>query len=321
MFIKELGENPLKGLRLAVDAGNGAAGFYATRILQPLGADISGSQFLEPDGNFPNHEPNPESKTAMQSISQRVTETNSELGIIFDTDGDRSAIVLKSGKEVNRNRLIAMISAIILRTQKNAHIVTDSVTSEGLREFITNLGGTHIRYKRGYQNVISYAKKLIAEGKNAPLAIETSGHTALKDNYFLDDGAYLAALLIIEAVKLKRENKELNSLIKDLKEPIEEATARVTLLGGDIKKTGESVLSALTQLSQNYRVADDSFEGIRTFLLGGYFMARMSVHDPVIPINIETEKQGTLKQIAEVLIKALDKIENIDITALKALLN
>ena len=72
-------EHPLKGLKIVVDAGNGAGGFYATRILEPLGADITGSQFLEPDGNFPNHQPNPENKAAMASISKAVIDNNADL--------------------------------------------------------------------------------------------------------------------------------------------------------------------------------------------------------------------------------------------------
>ena len=87
------GEAPLSGLKIVVDAGNGAGGFYADDILKPLGADISGSQFLEPDGNFPNHQPNPENKEAMASVCRAVRENGADLGIIFDTDVDRSSAV------------------------------------------------------------------------------------------------------------------------------------------------------------------------------------------------------------------------------------
>lgn len=68
-------DKPLTGLKIVVDAGNGAGGFYAETILAPLGADVSASQFLEPDGHFPNHQPNPENKEAMASISKRVVES------------------------------------------------------------------------------------------------------------------------------------------------------------------------------------------------------------------------------------------------------
>ena len=76
-------EQPLKGLNIILDAGNGAGGFYADRVLKPLGADTTGSQFLEPDGTFPNHIPNPEDKEAITSICQAVIDNKADFGIIL----------------------------------------------------------------------------------------------------------------------------------------------------------------------------------------------------------------------------------------------
>ncbi|MBO7520458.1 MAG: phosphomannomutase/phosphoglucomutase, partial [Clostridia bacterium] len=84
------GSMPLAGKKIVVDAGNGVGGFYAENVLEPLGADITGSRFLEPDGMFPNHIPNPEDKTAMKSICEAVLGNSADLGIIFDTDVDRA---------------------------------------------------------------------------------------------------------------------------------------------------------------------------------------------------------------------------------------
>lgn len=95
--------------RHIIDAGNGAGGFFVERVLQPLGANTSGSQFLDPDGTFPNHVPNPDNKAAMKSIQDAVIANKADLGIIFDTDVDRSAIVDSDGKAFNRNNLIALI--------------------------------------------------------------------------------------------------------------------------------------------------------------------------------------------------------------------
>ena len=107
-------EKPLDGFKVVVDAGNGAGGFFVDKVLKPLGADTCGSKFLDPDGSFPNHIPNPEDKTAMKSITQAVIENKADLGIIFDTDVDRAGAVLSDGSELNRNRIIAMLSAILL---------------------------------------------------------------------------------------------------------------------------------------------------------------------------------------------------------------
>ena len=192
------------------------------------------------------------------------------------------------------------------------------MTSEGLKEFITSRGGVHIRYKRGYQNVISYAKQLCQEGKNAPLAIETSGHAAMQENYFLDDGAYLAVKLIIEAVKLKKEGKTLFDLIKDLKEPIEEKSFRIKLTNDSWKSDGEKVLSVLNDLGKKFRLATDSHEGVRIYTDDGWFMARMSVHDPVIPINIEADIAGGSKRMSNIIYNAIKDIDGLDLSPIIA---
>ena len=85
-------DRPLEGFHIVVDAGNGVGGFYAEKVLAPLGADIKGSQFLEPDGRFPNHIPNPEDKQAMESIRIATVRAGADLGIIFDTDVDRAGV-------------------------------------------------------------------------------------------------------------------------------------------------------------------------------------------------------------------------------------
>ena len=125
-------EKPFDGMKIIVDAGNGAGGFFAEKVLEKLGADTEGSQFLEPDGMFPNHIPNPENKEAMASISKAVVDNKADLGIIFDTDVDRAALVGKDGSFINKNALIAVISEILLEENPNTTIVTDSITSVGL---------------------------------------------------------------------------------------------------------------------------------------------------------------------------------------------
>lgn len=132
----DAGETPLSGLSITVDAGNGAGGFYADKVLAPLGADVSSSQFLEPDGSFPNHIPNPEDKTAIESIRAKVREAKTDLGLIFDTDVDRVSAVDESAKEINRNAIVALAAALIADSHPNSTVVTDSVTSRGLTAFL-----------------------------------------------------------------------------------------------------------------------------------------------------------------------------------------
>ncbi len=119
---------PLKGFHIIVDAGNGAGGFFVKRVLEVLGANTMGSQFLEPDGHFPNHIPNPDNKEAMESIRQAVLKSQADLGVIFDTDVDRAAVVDQAGNVLNRSNLIAVLATIVEHEHPGSAIVTNSPT-------------------------------------------------------------------------------------------------------------------------------------------------------------------------------------------------
>lgn len=318
---KQLSSNnlPYTGLKIVLDASNGVGGFFSNRVLQFLGADISGSQFLEPNGDFPNHIPNPEDKKAMDSLTQCVLKHQADLGIIFDTDADRVAFVDKDGKQINKNRLIALISVILLQEEPKGYIVTDSTTSEGLTQFITQLQGRHHRYKRGYNNVITEAKRFLDANMNALVAIETSGHAALKENYFLDDGAYLAIRVIDTLAKLKKQNKTLGDLIATLQEPQESVECRIKIKNPDFLSFGQSILKAMEEWAKReFEIYGINYEGIRVKVksINGWFLARMSLHEPVIVLNIETNEQGGVKAIAQMLYNKLSLIQDIDASSL-----
>ncbi len=295
---------PLKDFKIVLDAGNGSGGFFVDKILKPLGADTEGSQFLEPDGSFPNHPPNPENKGAMNSIQNAVRENAADLGIIFDTDVDRAAVVDSNGNSINRNKLVALASAIVLEDNPGATIVTDSVTSVGLNKFIEEkLGGNHHRFKRGYKNVINEAIRLESEGINAPLAIETSGHAALKENYFLDDGAYLVAKILIKITNLATEGIKLNSLIEELEEANIKKEFRMDIDLEDYKDYGQQVIGDLKDYVDEisgWELAPNNYQGIRINTGGNdWFLLRMSLHDPVLVLNIECDTARNLNKTLE----------------------
>ncbi len=316
-------KTPLKGFKIVVDAGNGAGGFFVDKVLVPLGADTTGSLYLDPDGSFPNHIPNPENKEAMESITNAVKKNNADLGIIFDTDVDRAGAVLSDGSELNRNRIIAMLSAILLKEHPGTTIVTDSITSTGLAEFIKAKGGIHHRFKRGYRNVINESIRLNSLGQDSQLAIETSGHGALKENYFLDDGAYLVTKLLIELARGKKEGYTLESLISELKEPKESVEFRMNILLDDFKAYGQKVIDELVEYAKNkegWALADNNYEGVRVNLDknhgNGWFLLRLSLHDPLLPLNIESDEVGGAKIIAKDLAEFIKNYDKLDAKAL-----
>ena len=290
--------HPLQGMHIIVDAGNGNGGFFE-KILSSLGANTEGSQFLNPDGHFPNHIPNPEDKAAMASVCKAVESSNADLGVIFDTDVDRSAIIGKKGEPINRNALIALIASVILEEHPASTIVTDSVTSDGLAKFISEKGGKHHRFRRGHKNVINEGLRINEAGEECWLAIETSGHAALRENYFLDDGAYLAAKLIIHAAKLFKQGKSMHEIISTLKQPKESKEIRIKLTDPDFKAYGAKVLNDMKAKAAEvpgWSIVEPNYEGLRVSCGNadedGWWLLRMSLHDPVMPLNIESNVDG-----------------------------
>ncbi|KAL0002842.1 hypothetical protein SO802_016623 [Lithocarpus litseifolius] len=325
-------EKPLEGFHIVVDAGNGAGGFFAAKVLEPLGVVTTGSQFLEPDGLFPNHIPNPEDKTAMKAITQAVLDNKADLGIIFDTDVDRSAAVDSTGHEFNRNRLIALMSAIVLEEHPGTTIVTDSVTSDGLTTFIEKkLGGKHHRFKRGYKNVIDEAIRLNSIGEESHLAIETSGHGALKENNWLDDGAYLMVKILNKLASARASGMGGGSkVLTDLVEGLQEAAFAVEfrlkinqnhpdLKGGSFRNYGEAVLKRLeNSIESNPKLqkASVNYEGVRVSGFGGWFLLRLSLHDPVLPLNIEAPSNEDAVKLGLAVLAAVNDFSALDKSAL-----
>ncbi len=317
-------DHPLKGFHIVVDAGNGAGGFFVEKVLLPLGADTSGSLYLEPDGNFPNHTPNPEDEHAMGFIVKAVKENRADFGILFDTDVDRAGAVAPDGRELNKNRLIALVSALILEEHPGTIIVTDSITSRGLAEFIKQKGGIHHRFKRGYRNVINESIRLNSEGRDSQIAIETSGHAALLENYFLDDGAYLITKILIKLAKSRNSGEDLFKILDDLKEPAESYEFRMNIGTPDFKAYGNRIIKLLTAYAagrDGWDIAPDNHEGIRvSFKRGdgdGWFLLRLSLHDPLMPLNIESDSIGGSRIIAKKLVEFLVQFSELDISKLE----
>lgn len=320
--VKEKNELPLEGLKIAVDAGNGSGGFFAHSVLEPLGADVSASVFLEPDGRFPNHIPNPEEEEAMKSISHAVTSSGADIGFVFDTDVDRLGAVFGSGSECNRERLIALICAILSSEKeenKNSTVVTDSVTSCRLTRFLETLGMKHCRYMRGYRNVINKCKELNAKGEESPLAMETSGHAALKENYYLDDGAFLAVKLAAAAANAKRSGKKLEDMISSFPPPVTFDEWRLPILCEEYTEYGREVLENFRLYAIEAGLREEAgFEGVRLSFSGenDWLLLRASMHESMMVLDMEAESEESRAKIIDAVYDMLKKYEKLDISSL-----
>ncbi|KAK5842480.1 uncharacterized protein LOC108466801 [Gossypium arboreum] len=328
-------DTPLKGFQIIVNAGNGSGGFFTWDVLDQLGADTFGSLHLNPNGMFPNHIPNPEDKTAMALTRAAVLENTADLGIVFDTDVDRSGVVDNNGNPINGDKLIALMSAVVLKEHPGTTIVTDARTSLELTRFITDRGGHHCLYRVGYRNVIDKGVHLNQDGVETHLMMETSGHGALKENYFLDDGAYMVVKIIIEMVRMTLEGSDegIGSLIKDLEEPLESIELRMNIISEPkyAKARGREVIEAFRSYIEECQLkgweldacgdcwvsegclvdSNDSPAAIDAHMYRakvsnekndeiGWVHIRQSIHNPNIAINMQSSVPGGCQLMTKV---------------------
>jgi phosphomannomutase len=334
---------PLQGLKIVFNPGNGAGSFFQS-VLENLGADATSSIHLEPDGTFPNGIPNPESDDMMQQTIQACEKTQADLGIMLDTDADRCGFVVPrtvvtddaSGsitkrsdyEPLNRNRLIALLGVVFSRSDPGCAVVTDSVTSEGLTTFLEQLGLKHVRYLKGYANVINKAKELTESGQlNAALAIETSGHCAMQENDYLDDGTYTAVKVVsLLARERAAGTASLLDLIKDMPELDEICELRCPVKDGSLETMREVFDFCALGMERScegedpaveaWQIDTENLEGIRIRTgNGGFMMLRKSLHDPIISLQIEARsKQEARAFVVEPLLRLFEAEELIKST-------
>jgi phosphomannomutase len=291
--------------------------------LKNLGADTAHSIHLNPNGTFPSDTgvPNPEYKPMMDATIKVCRECHADLGIMLDTDADRSGFIVprtinsdgtkRDYEPLNRNRLIALLSVSFASSSPGCTIVTDSVTSEGLSHFLERtLQLHHVRYLKGYANVIGKARELTESGRAlAEMAIETSGHCAMRENGYLDDGTYTAVKVISLLAQVKNDENgssgSLLDLISELQEMEEVNEFRMNVLDGSIVSTG-GLFEQLCQLVENAcEVNEDwvldveNLEGVRVRNLmdGGFFMVRKSLHDPLISVQVEGSSVDSVRKV------------------------
>ena len=173
---------------------------------------------------------------------------------------------------------------------------------------------------RGYKNVINKCKELNANGISSPLAMETSGHGCLKENYYLDDGAFLAVKLVIAVAKAAKEGKTINYLIEKLSMEYQAREVRFKILTEDFKVYGQDVLAAFKERAEasGYELPV-SHEGIRIRFSGictGWMLLRASLHDPVMVLNLEGQTERDLEIITGIAQSMIEDFDKLDISAL-----
>ncbi|MBP8297582.1 MAG: phosphomannomutase/phosphoglucomutase, partial [Burkholderiales bacterium] len=178
-------------MKIAIDAGNGIAGAYAPELFRRLGCAVT-ELFCEVDGTFPNHHPDPSQPANLRDLIRCLAETDCELGLAFDGDGDRLGVVTKGGAVIYPDRQLMLYAQDVLARNPGATIIYDVKSTRNLKPWIERHGGVPLMWKTGHSLIKAKMKEV-----GAPLAGEMSGHTFFRERWFgFDVGLYCGARLL-----------------------------------------------------------------------------------------------------------------------------
>lgn len=285
---------PRKKLKIAWDAGNGAA----CDVMKILSDKIIADHFLlfdEMDGNFPNHHPDPTVAENLQDLIAKVREENCDFGIAFDGDGDRIGVVDDEGGIIWGDQLMVFFARDVLQENPGATIIADVKASNVLFDEIRKAGGNALMWKTGH----SLIKAKMKETK-AALAGEMSGHIFFADRYFGFDDALYAAIRLIDIVE--KSDKSLSELRKSLPQTFSTAEIRIDCAEEKKFQTVEDLKKNL----QNSGLKFDDIDGVRISSDAGWWLIRASNTQPVLVARCEANSPENLQKLKVDLVKNLE---------------
>ena len=287
-----------RSVKVVVDGGNGCFGIVGPKLLNRIGADIT-ELYCEPDGNFPNHHPDPTVAKNMVDLIDKVKEEGAELGIGFDGDADRIGIVDEKGNIIWGDQLLMIFARDLLKRKPGATVVGEVKCSQNLFKDIEKHGGTAVMSAAGH----SLIKKKMQE-TNALLAGEMSGHICFADDYYGFDDAIYAACRILQIVASSK--KKVSEMLTDV--PKTAATPEIRVDCPDDRK-----FEIVRELTENFRKQYDviDLDGVRVNFENGWALIRASNTQPVIVLRFEANNADELDEIISLVRKAISKYEPI----------
>ena len=302
-----------KNVKIVTDCANASAGVIAPKMLKELGYDVV-ELFTEPDGNFPNHHPNPSVESTLDTLKKTVVETGADIGVAFDGDADRIGVIDSEGNYLTGDKLLYFYAVTdILPEYKNSEekpaIISEVKCSQVLFDGLNKLGANAIMCKTGH----GFIKAKMAE-TNAVAAGEMSGHMFFKDRWFgFDDAVFAAARIayIINTLKLKNPNFKISDILKPFDEVYTSPEIRFPCKN-ELKKP---VLQKLDNvISENPALFNDKIkeinklDGLRIIFDGGFAMIRQSNTEPVFTLRFEGKNEQICNGYKNSLLKELEKI-------------
>ncbi|MBQ5949633.1 phosphomannomutase/phosphoglucomutase [Massilia sp. ST3] len=272
-------------IKIAVDCGNGVAGAFAPELFRAMGAEVV-ELFCEVDGHFPNHHPDPAHPENLQDLIKSLQDTDAEIGLAFDGDGDRLGIVTKDGQIIFPDRQMMLFAADVLSRNPGGEILYDVKCTRHLGPWIEQHGGRALMWKTGHSLVKAKLKET-----GAPLGGEMSGHIFFKDRWYgFDDGLYAGARMLEILTREQDPSKLLNGL------PIASSTPELHLH----LQEGENFV-LIDSLRQNATFPGSErivgIDGLRVEYPDGFGLARGSNTTPVVVLRFEAETPDALARI------------------------
>ncbi len=271
-------------LKVVVDGGNGTGGPPALAILTALGVDVV-PMFIEMDGTFPNHHPDPTVEANLAALKARVITEQADLGLAYDGDADRIGVVDERGEVIWGDRLLILLARDVLATNPGTPVVAEVKCSNTLFDAIETMGGVPIMSAVGHSIIKTRMKK-----EGALLAGEMSGHIFFAHRWFGFDDAVYASCRLLEI--LSRLEETLSETLSDV--PKTCVTPEIRLDCPDELKF-DLVAEAITFFSRQHRVVD--IDGARVDFPGGWGLIRASNTQPVVVLRAEAECPTTLQEI------------------------
>ncbi|CAB3830562.1 phosphomannomutase/phosphoglucomutase [Achromobacter piechaudii] len=283
-------------MKIAIDCGNGVAGAVAPQLFRALGCEVT-ELFCEVDGTFPNHHPDPAEPKNLQDLIKCVAETDCELGLAFDGDGDRLGVVTKSGQIIWPDRQLVLFARDVLDRNPGATIIYDVKCSRHVGLSVEAAGGVPLMWKTGH----SLVKAKLAE-TGAPLAGEMSGHIFFKERWYgFDDGLYTGARLLEIVSRHADACAPLEALPQDVSTPelkLEMEEGKPFTLVKALQDQG--------QFPDARRVI--TIDGVRAEYADGFGLARPSNTTPVVVLRFEAENPEALQRIQADFRRELGKL-------------
>ena len=285
-------------LDVVVDCGNGVAGGIAPKIIEALGCNVT-PLFCEVDGNFPNHHPDPAEPENLQDLIAKVKETEADIGLAFDGDGDRVGVVTPTGNIIWPDKLMMFFAEDICRRHPGETVIFDVKCSRYLPEVIREAGGIPLMWKTGHSHIKAKIKET-----NAPLAGEFSGHLCIVENWYGFDDAIFAAGRLLQL--LSQTDASADECFAKYPETV--TTAEIK-----IQTTEEHKFAVMQALADTGDFGDGvltDIDGIRVDFNDGWGLIRPSNTSPVLSLRFEADTPSGLIDIQKLFQTEIQKVDS-----------